>query len=58
MDKNNIKRHNVYISEEENFELGRNSNSFKKSFGNEIYSNCAKISLVKSIVLFDMYQRF
>ncbi len=49
MDKNNIKQHNVYISEEEktlNWE--EIQNSFKKSFGNEIYSSwLQKISLVK-----------
>ena len=49
MDKNNTKKQNVYISEEEktlNWEDVQNS--FKKSFGNEIYvSWLQKISLIK-----------
>ena len=49
MDKNNTKKQNVYISEEEktlNWEEVQNS--FKRSFGNEIYvSWLQKISLVK-----------
>tara|TARA_B100001564_G_scaffold344659_1_gene342456 strand:+ start:1020 stop:2411 length:1392 start_codon:yes stop_codon:yes gene_type:complete len=49
MDKNNTKQRNVYISEEEktlNWE--EIQNSFKKSFGNEIYTSwLQKISLVK-----------
>ena len=49
MDKNNIKKQNVYISEEEktlNWEDIQNS--FKKTFGNEIYSSwLEKISLEK-----------
>jgi len=49
MDKNNIKKQNVYVSEEEktlNWE--EIQNSFKKTFGNEIYTSwLQKISLVK-----------
>ncbi len=49
MDKNNIKKQNVYISEEEktlNWE--EIQSSFKRTFGNEIYSSwLQKISLVK-----------
>ena len=49
MDKNNTKQRNVYISEEEktlNWE--EIQNSFKKSFGNEIYTSwLQKIYLVK-----------
>ncbi len=49
MDKNNIKKQNVYISEEEktlNWEDVKNS--FKKTFGAEIYTSwLQKISLVK-----------
>ncbi len=49
MDKNNIKKQNVYISEEEktlNWE--EIQSSFKKTFGSEIYSSwLQKISLVK-----------
>ncbi len=49
MDKNNTKKQNVYISEEEktlNWEEVQNS--FKRSFGNEIYvSWLQKISLIK-----------
>ena len=49
MDKNNTKKQNVYVSEEEktlNWEDVQNS--FKKSFGNEIYvSWLQKISLIK-----------
>jgi len=49
MDKNNIKKQNVYTSEEEktlNWEEIKDS--FKKSFGNEIYTSwLQKISLVK-----------
>ncbi len=49
MDKNNTKKQNVYVSEEEktlNWEDVKNS--FKKSFGNEIYvSWLQKISLIK-----------
>ncbi len=49
MDKNNIKKQNVYISEEEKT-LNWNDvqNSFKKTFGSEIYiSWLQKISLIK-----------
>ena len=49
MDKNNIKKQNVYVSEEEKT-LNWNDvqNSFKKSFGSEIYiSWLQKISLIK-----------
>ena len=49
MDKNNIKKQNVYISEEEktlNWEDIQKS--FKNTFGTEIYSSwLEKISLVK-----------
>ena len=49
MDKNNIKKQNVYVSEEEktlNWEDVKNS--FKKNFGTEIYTSwLQKISLVK-----------
>jgi chromosomal replication initiator protein len=49
MDKNNIKKQNVYISEEEttiNWEEIKDS--FKKTFGNEIYQSwLEKITLVK-----------
>ena len=49
MEKNNIKKNNVYISEEETtinwYEI---QNSFKKIFGSEIYNSwLQKISLVK-----------
>ena len=49
MDKNNIKKNNVYISEEEKT-LNWNDiqDSFKKTFGSEIYTSwLQKISLVK-----------
>ncbi len=49
MDKNNIKKQNVYISEEENtLNWVEIQNSFKKTFGNEIYNSwLQKITLVK-----------
>ena len=51
MDKNNIKKQNVYVSEEEktlNWEDVQNS--FKKTFGTEIYTSwLQKISLIKRI---------
>ncbi len=49
MDKNNIKKQNIYTSEEENtLDWTEIQTSFKKSFGNEIYSSwLEKISLVK-----------
>ena len=49
MDKNNIKTNNVYISEEEKtLNWNEIQDSFKKSFGNEIYTSwLQKISLVK-----------
>jgi len=49
MDKNNIKKQNVYISEEEKIiDWNDIQNSFKKTFGNEIYTSwLQKISLVK-----------
>ena len=49
MDKNNIKKNNVYISEEEKtLDWSEIQDSFKKSFGNEIYTSwLQKISLVK-----------
>tara|TARA_Y100000768_G_C23935403_1_gene662294 strand:- start:22 stop:1413 length:1392 start_codon:yes stop_codon:yes gene_type:complete len=49
MEKNNIKKQNVYISEEENH-LNWNDiqESFKKSFGKEVYDSwLQKISLIK-----------
>ena len=49
MEKNNIKKQNVYISEEENL-LNWNDiqESFKKSFGKEVYDSwLQKISLIK-----------
>ncbi len=49
MDKNNIKKQNVYISEEERtLDWIEIQSAFKKSFGNEIYTSwLQKISLVK-----------
>ncbi len=49
MDKNNIKKQNVYISEEEKtLDWDEVQKSFKKTFGTEIYSSwLEKISLVK-----------
>ena len=49
MDKNNIKKNNVYISEEEKtLNWSEIQDAFKKSFGNEIYTSwLQKISLVK-----------
>ena len=49
MDKNNIKKQNVYISEEEKtLDWSEIQSSFKKTFGTEIYSSwLEKISLVK-----------
>ncbi len=49
MDKNNIKKQNVYISEEERtLDWNEIQSSFKKTFGNEIYSSwLQKITLVK-----------
>jgi chromosomal replication initiator protein len=49
MDKNNIKKQNVYISEEEKtLNWDEIQNSFKKTFGNEIYTSwLQKIYLVK-----------
>ena len=49
MDKNNIKKQNIYTSEEENtLDWTEIQTSFKRSFGNEIYSSwLEKISLVK-----------
>ena len=49
MDKNNIKKQNVYISEEEKtLNWDEIQNSFKKTFGSEIYTSwLQKISLVK-----------
>ncbi len=49
MDKNNIKKQNVYVSEEENTLNWLDiQSSFKKTFGNEIYTSwLQKISLVK-----------
>jgi len=49
MEKNNIKKQNVYLSEEEKTINWNNvQESFKKTFGNEIYTSWLdKISLVK-----------
>ena len=49
MEKNNTKKQNVYISEEEKTLVWEDiQNSFKKTFGNEIYNSwLQKISLVK-----------
>ena len=49
MDNNNIKKQNVYISEEETtLNWDEIQNSFKKTFGNEIYTSwLQKIYLVK-----------
>ena len=49
MEKNNIKKQNVYISEEEKtLDWNEVQTSFKKTFGNEIYNSwLQKISLVK-----------
>ena len=49
MDKNNIKKNNVYISEEEKtLNWNEIQDSFKKSFGSEVYTSwLQKISLVK-----------
>ncbi len=49
MDKNNIKKQSVYISEEENtLNWMEIQNSFKKTFGSEIYNSwLQKITLVK-----------
>ena len=49
MEKNNIKKNNVYISEEEKTLVWEDiQTSFKKTFGNEIYNSwLQKISLVK-----------
>ena len=49
MEKNNIKKNNVYISEEEKTLVWEDIQvSFKKTFGNEVYNSwLQKISLVK-----------
>ena len=49
MDKNNIKKNNLYISEEEKTLVWEEIQiSFKKTFGNEIYNSwLQKISLIK-----------
>ena len=49
MDKNNIKKQSVYVSEEEKtLNWDEIQSSFKKTFGNEIYSSwLQKISLIK-----------
>ncbi len=49
MDKNNTKKNNIYISEEEKTLIWEDIQiSFKKTFGNEIYNSwLQKISLVK-----------
>ena len=49
MEKNNIKKHNVYISEEENtLNWDEIQTTFKQIFGSEVYNSwLQKISLVK-----------
>ena len=49
MENNNIKKQNVYISEEEKtLNWDEIQNSFKKTFGSEVYNSwLQKISLVK-----------
>ena len=49
MEKNNTKKQNVYVSEEEQtLNWNEIHDSFKKTFGNEIYNSwLQKISLVK-----------
>ena len=49
MDKNNIKKQNVYVSEEEKtLDWNQIQNAFKKTFGNEIFTSwLQKITLVK-----------
>ena len=49
MDKNNFKKNNVYISEEENtLNWDEIQSAFKKTFGSEVYNSwLQKISLVK-----------
>ena len=49
MEKNNIKKHNLFISEEETtLNWGDIQEAFKKNFGNEVYNSwLQKLSLVK-----------
>ena len=49
MEKNNIKKNNVYVSEEEKTLIWEDIQaSFKKTFGSEVYNSwLQKISLVK-----------
>ena len=49
MEKNNIKKNNIYVSEEEKILVWEDIQaSFKKTFGNEVYNSwLQKISLVK-----------
>ena len=49
MEKNNFKKQNIYVSEEEKtLDWEEIQNSFKKNFGNEIYNSwLQKISLIK-----------
>ena len=49
MEKNNIKKNNLYVSEEEKTLVWEDIQvSFKKTFGNEVYNSwLQKISLVK-----------
>ena len=49
MEKNNIKKNNLYISEEEKtLNWNEIQSAFKKSFGNEVYNSwLQKISLLK-----------
>ena len=50
MDKNNIKQQSIYLSEEEKtLNWDDIQNSFKKTFGSEIYNSwLQKISFIKS----------
>ena len=58
MEKNNFKKQNNFISEEEQIINWQEiQNSFKNTFGNEVYSSwLEKISLIKEILfqLFNM----
>ena len=49
MEKNNIKKQNVYVSEEEKtLDWKEIQTSFKKSFGNEVYNSwLEKVTLIK-----------
>ena len=49
MDKNNIKKQSIYVSEEEKtLNWSEIQNSFKKTFGSQVYSSwLEKITLIK-----------